>query len=147
MEITRETTGRAIEKQLFIRATPERVWQALTEKAELEQWFLTEANVDVQPGGALRFAWQHDTTQGQFLEVDPPRRLVFSWGERDGLGATMVTIDLIPERDGTRLRLVHSGFGTGPAWDETFTGTDGGWSIELENLRIWLETGTPKAWT
>jgi hypothetical protein len=54
------TTGRRLEKELFIRATPERVWRALTEKAELEQWFLTEAVVDVRPGGALRFAWQQD---------------------------------------------------------------------------------------
>jgi uncharacterized protein YndB with AHSA1/START domain len=140
------TMGRTLTKELFIRATPERVWRALTEKAELEQWFLTEALVDVRPGGALRFAWQQDAVVGRFSEIDPPRRLVYSWDEQHDLGATSVTIDLIPEEDGTVLRLVHSGFGSGPSWDATFTGTDTGWSQELENLRVWLETDTPKAW-
>jgi uncharacterized protein YndB with AHSA1/START domain len=141
------TTGRRLEKELFIRATPERVWRALTEKAELVQWFLTEAVVDVRPGGALHFAWQQDVMDGHFFELDPPRHLVFSWEEQHKLGATTVTIDLTPQEDGTLLRLVHTGFGSGPEWDSTFTGTDTGWTEELANLRIWLETGTPKSWT
>lgn len=140
------TTGRMLEKELFIRAAPERVWRALTEKAELEQWFLTEAMVDARPGGTLRFAWQQDTVDGHFLALDPPHHLVFSWQEQHNLGATTVTIDLTPQEDGTLLRLVHTGFGSGPEWDTTFTGTDSGWSAELENLRIWLETGTAKTW-
>ena len=43
--------GRLIEKELFIRATPQRVFQALTEKADLERWFVQKAEIDVRPGG------------------------------------------------------------------------------------------------
>ncbi len=43
--------GRLIEKELFIKATPQRVFQALTEKADLERWFVQKAEVDVRPGG------------------------------------------------------------------------------------------------
>ena len=42
---------RSIEKDLFIKATPRRVFQALTEQAELERWYLTKAELDLRPGG------------------------------------------------------------------------------------------------
>jgi uncharacterized protein YndB with AHSA1/START domain len=43
--------GRSLEKELFINATPERVFQALTEKEDLERWFVQKAEVDLRPGG------------------------------------------------------------------------------------------------
>jgi uncharacterized protein YndB with AHSA1/START domain len=43
-----------LEKELFIKATPERVFQALTTKEDLERWFLTKAEVDLRPGGTIR---------------------------------------------------------------------------------------------
>jgi uncharacterized protein YndB with AHSA1/START domain len=43
--------GRSLEKELFINATPQRVFQALTEPAELERWFVQKAEVEVRPGG------------------------------------------------------------------------------------------------
>jgi uncharacterized protein YndB with AHSA1/START domain len=147
METNPPHTGRTIEKEIFIHATPERVFRALTEKAELERWFLTEATVDVRPGGALRFAWQNDVTTGVFREVDPPRRLVYGWEEANGLGMTTITFTLTPEGDGTRLHLVHTGFGSGPQWDDAYAGTDRGWREELERLRAWLDEGTAKVWS
>ncbi len=47
--------GRTLEKELFIKASPERVFQALTEKEDLERWFVQKAEVDLRPGGAIRF--------------------------------------------------------------------------------------------
>ena len=49
--------GHSIEKELFIKATPQRVFQALTEQAELERWFLVKAELDLRPGGAISFEW------------------------------------------------------------------------------------------
>jgi uncharacterized protein YndB with AHSA1/START domain len=46
-------SGRMLEKELFIKATPERVFQALTTKEDLERWFLTKAEVDLRPGGTI----------------------------------------------------------------------------------------------
>lgn len=147
MATTVQASGRTIEKDLLIHATPERVFRALTKKAELESWFLTEATVDVRPGGALRFAWQNEVYTGRFSEVEPPHRLVYTWGEGDNLGETRMTFTLPAEGDGTRLHLVHTGFGSMPEWDTTYDGTDKGWSEELEHLRLWLDEGKAKVWS
>lgn len=48
---------RSIEKDLFIKATLECVFPALTEKAELERWFAQTAKMDVRPRVAIRFEW------------------------------------------------------------------------------------------
>jgi uncharacterized protein YndB with AHSA1/START domain len=46
--------GRTLEKELFIKASPQRVFQALTRSEDLERWFLVKAEVDLRPGGAIR---------------------------------------------------------------------------------------------
>src|SRR5437868_5381192 len=98
------TAGRTIEKEIFIRATPERVWRALTEQAELARWFMREATLDLRPGGALTHDWGHSRKGGTFLVVDPPRQFVFTWDERPRCnGATTIAIILTAEGDGTRL--------------------------------------------
>lgn len=135
-----QTSGRTIEKEIFIRATPERVFRALTEKAELEAWFVKEATIDLRVGGALRLFWDPETVEGTFLDVDPPRRLVFTWDERPAIaGVTTSAFTLTGEGEGTRLHLVHSGFGTGAAWDRLFDNINGGWDEELQKLRAYLE--------
>ncbi|MGI8689341.1 MAG: SRPBCC family protein [Thermomicrobiales bacterium] len=134
------TSGRTIEKELFIRATPERVFRALTEKAELEAWFVKEATIDLRVGGTLRLFWDPESVEGTFLDVDPPRRLVFTWDERPAIaGITTSAFMLTAEGAGTRLHLVHSGFGTGAAWDRLFNNINGGWDKELQKLRAYLE--------
>lgn len=146
METMTPHTGRMMEKEIFIRATPERVFRALTEKAELEAWFVHEATIDLRVGGALRLFWDPESVEGTFLEVDPPRRVVFTWDERPAIaGITTSAFTLTAEGDGTRLHLVHSGFGSGAAWDRLFENINGGWDSELDNLRRWLEAGTAKS--
>jgi uncharacterized protein YndB with AHSA1/START domain len=141
-----QATGRTIEKEIFIRATPERVFRALTEKAELEAWFVKEATIDLRVGGALRLFWDPESVEGTFLEIDPPRRVVFTWDERPAIaGITTSAFTLTAEGDGTRLHLVHSGFGTGEAWDRLFENITGGWNEELENLRRYLVEGVAKS--
>jgi len=135
-----QTSGRTIEKEIFIRATPERVFRGLTEKAELEAWFVKEATIDLRVGGALRLFWDPETVEGTFLDVDPPRRLVFTWDERPAIaGVTTSAFTLTAEGEGTRLHLVHSGFGTGATWDRLFDNINGGWDEELQKLRAYLE--------
>jgi len=138
--MTQQTSGRTIEKELFIRATPERVFRALTDKAELEAWFVKEATVDLRVGGALRLFWDPTSVEGTFLEVDPPHRVVFTWDERPQVaGITTSAFTLTAEGSGTRLHLVHSGFGSGAAWDHLFDGVNSGWDEELQKLRTYLE--------
>ncbi len=133
--------GRLLEKELFIKATPERVFRALTEKDELERWFLVKADLDLRPGGAIRFEWGPGIVEvGKVLELEPPHRLSYSW-EAIGPGLTTITFELTAEKDGTRLHLSHAGIGNGEDWDRYYTSVNGGWNQHLSNLSAWLETG------
>lgn len=148
MATVRPTSGRMVEKELFLRASPERVFRALTDKAELERWFVSRAEVDARPGGAFSFTWQpHEMVNGRFVAVEPPHRLVTVWDEGPSLGFTEVTFELTPQGGGTLLRLVHTGFGEGDDWDRLYTDIQSGWNSKLEHLRDWLDEGRPKAWS
>jgi uncharacterized protein YndB with AHSA1/START domain len=134
--------GRSLEKELFINATPQRVFQALTEQADLERWFVQKAEVDVRPGGAIRFEWAPDAVEiGTILVLDPPHRLSYSWEALEP-SATTITFELTAENEGTRLHLIHTGIGEGEDWDSYYTSINSGWNIHFKNLTAWLETGT-----
>ena len=134
--------GRTLEKELFINATPERVFQALTEKTDLERWFVQKAEVDLRPGGAIRFEWAPDAVEiGKILVLEPPHRLSYSWEALEP-SPTTITFELTAENDGTHLRLIHTGIGEGEDWDNYYTSISSGWSAHLIDLTTWLETGT-----
>jgi uncharacterized protein YndB with AHSA1/START domain len=134
--------GRTLEKELFINASPQRVFQALTEKAELERWFVQKAEIDLRPGGAIRLEWAPDSVEiGTILALDPPHRLSFSWEALEP-SPTTITFELTAENGGTRLRLIHTGIGEGEDWDTYYTSVNGGWTAHLGDLTCWLETGT-----
>jgi uncharacterized protein YndB with AHSA1/START domain len=73
-----------------------------------------EAFFDPRPGGEYRVKVVNETAVGEFVEVEPPRRLVFTWGWDPGMvvgvppGSSTVEIDLAPEGDGTVVRFRHS---------------------------------------
>jgi uncharacterized protein YndB with AHSA1/START domain len=134
-------SGRSLEKELFIKATPERVFQALTEKEDLERWFVKKAEVDLRPGGAIRLEWAPDAVEiGKILVLEPPHRLSYTWEALEP-SPTTITLELTAENDGTRLRLIHTGIGEGEDWDTYYTSVNSGWSVHLKNLTAWLETG------
>jgi uncharacterized protein YndB with AHSA1/START domain len=139
------TQGRTIEREIVLKAAPERVFRALTDPAELVKWFTHSAEVDLRPGGTLRFTWaDYGAVPGRILEVDPPRRFVYAWTQQPDVGETTIAIDLEPVAEGTRLRVVHTGFETGPDWDRIYVEDVETWPKELENLRAWLEDGRPR---
>lgn len=139
-------TGRTVEKELFIAAAPERVYDAFTTREGLETWFVTRAEIDPRPGGTFNLWWQENHVPGQIVALDPPRQMVFTWDDGPQYGVTTCTVDFIPESDGTRVRLIHTGFGMGENWDSLYDGVNGGWVEELGNLKHWLETGAVKSW-
>ncbi|HEY1349200.1 MAG TPA: SRPBCC domain-containing protein [Ktedonobacteraceae bacterium] len=132
--------GRSIEKDVFIKTTPARVFQALTEKATLQRWFLKRAEVHLCPGGTISFEWPSGVaTTGRFLVFDPPYRLSYTW-ETLSPGATTVIFALMAQDHGTHLHLIHTGIGSGEDWDRYYHLRNNGWSIHLQNLTRWLET-------
>src|SRR5216683_3806455 len=133
--------GRSLEKELFIKATPERVFQALTEKEDMERWFLVKVEVDLRPGGEIRFEWGPDAFEvGKIVVLEPPHRLSYSWEALEP-SPTTITFELTAENDGTRLHLIHTGIGEGEDWDTYYTSINSGWTVHLNNLTAWLETG------
>jgi uncharacterized protein YndB with AHSA1/START domain len=124
-------------QQLVIHADPDQVFDLLTDPALFVRWMADEATLDPTPGGIVR--WTHpngDTVSGHYVEVDRPRRLVFSYGwERVAVGippgSTTVEIDLVAQPDGSTLvKLVHRGLSDGAA-----DAHQGGWQHYLDRLR------------
>jgi uncharacterized protein YndB with AHSA1/START domain len=112
MDTTAETTR--VEREVAIAASPETVWEFLVDPEKAVRWMGTEATLDPVPGGQYRVVVMPNTVaRGEFVELDRPRRLVWTWGWEPGApsglepGASTVTIDLVPDGDGTLLRFAH----------------------------------------
>lgn len=136
---------KTITKQRFLKATPERVFKALTQKEELEKWFVQEAVIDLKPGGVIQTNWAPGMGEhGKVKEVKPPHLFSFTWEGQFSPSPTTLTFALTKEKDGTLLTLTHSGIGTGAGW-EAYTNMDQedkGWEAHLKDLTSWIETGT-----
>jgi len=103
----------ALERRMLIRARPETVFRYFTDASAWAAWWGVGSTIDPRPGG--RVFVRHPggaEAGGEVIEIDPPRRIVFSYGYATGrpipIGASRVTITLTPERHGTRLDLHHA---------------------------------------
>jgi uncharacterized protein YndB with AHSA1/START domain len=131
-------TALEVVKTLILAAAPARVWKALTDPAELVQWFPDErADIEAEPGKEGHWVWKnHGSYAVRFDLVDAPHRLVWSWA-RDpdvSLGETVITtveFKLEPNEDGgTTLSVRESGF----VREQDRAGNDSGWDKELGEL-------------
>lgn len=128
---------RIVEKTLEFAAPIERVWAAITEEAELSQWFGDEARLPLQPGGDGSMTWsEHGSFALRVEEVSAPHRLVWSWVHEPGAAfddvpSTRVEWTLSSRGDGgTTLHLRESGFLT----DKHHGENTRGWDEELGHL-------------
>ena len=124
-----------LRNEVRIAAPPEIVFPYFTDPARMVDWMGVAALLDPRPGGTFRVEPNaRDVVVGEYIEVDPPHRVVFTWGF-DGTGAitgpgsTRVEVTLEPDGEGTRLTLLHHGL-TGRARD----GHAEGWVHYLERL-------------
>jgi uncharacterized protein YndB with AHSA1/START domain len=114
VETTAETT-RVYERELQIAARPETVWEFLVDPAKASRWMGQTVALDPRPGGEYRNeVIPGNVARGEFVEVDPPRRLVHTWGWEAGPsgvapGSTTIEISLEPRDGGTLLRFRHLG--------------------------------------
>ncbi|HEY1353041.1 MAG TPA: SRPBCC domain-containing protein [Ktedonobacteraceae bacterium] len=133
---------KTIEKERHIQASPVRVFQALAKKEELEHWFVQKAELDVHPGGAVRFEWAPDAVEfGKLLVCEPSHCLSYTW-EALSPGPTIITFELTEQNGGTHLHLAHSAIGEGEGWENYYPMLESGWDVHLKNLVAWLETGS-----
>jgi uncharacterized protein YndB with AHSA1/START domain len=131
---------RTAEGQVEVDATPERVWQALTDASELMRWFPLDARVEPGPGGSMYLSWLNEFAATTQITVwDPPRHLRTAWSFHNE-GPSQVTDYYIETKDGhTVVRAVTSGFPMDPSWDGWVEGTNRGWAFELHSLKHYLE--------
>jgi uncharacterized protein YndB with AHSA1/START domain len=153
-----------IAAEIFIAAPPERVFQAISDPNQWPQWWgqsgvyrITETSADLRPGGkwssvgvgADGVSFRVD---GEYLEVDPPRRLVCTWvpSYAGGLN-TVLGWELQPREvhglqhrgpqkvgTGTLVKLHHSGFAGHP---EAAKGHSQGWTRVLGWMQAFVEKG------
>jgi uncharacterized protein YndB with AHSA1/START domain len=99
-----------------IAADPRAVFDLFTTEAGLVRWMAKEASVDLRLGGAWR--WVHDNgdaSAGEYLEIDPPTRLAFTYGWESGPfddvapGSTRVDVVFEAIDAGTRVTIAHAG--------------------------------------
>src|SRR5262245_2233883 len=124
-----------------VAAPPERVFQALTSDEVLDWWVrpgvfdTTERAGDVRVGGRWQASGTGNgrpyTLEGEFLEVEPPRKLVHTWHPVGAPVAPSTVTYLLEQLDGgTRITLRHAGFTT----SEPCANTCIGWETSFERL-------------
>ena len=118
-----------------IAASPETVFDYLVDPVRFVLWMGVAANLDPRPGGGYHITVGPDAVAaGEYRVVDPPRRLVFTWGWRGDpdvpAGSTTVEILLTPDEEGTRLELRHSGL----PGKQSRTRHSEGWEMFLDRL-------------
>ena len=110
MDAATDTT--VYERTLAIDASPETVWEFLVDPEKLMRWKGINADLDAQPGGTFRCeVIPGHIARGEYVEIDKPNRLVFTWGwdgsEDVPPGSSTIVIELASDGDGTSLRFVH----------------------------------------
>jgi uncharacterized protein YndB with AHSA1/START domain len=101
--------------EIRIAASPETVFDFFTDPGKMIQWMGRSVELDPRPGGSFRCDINDDAiASGSYLELDRPRRVVFTWGweGEDSVtkpGSSTIEVLFEPTGDGTDLRLIHHG--------------------------------------
>lgn len=143
------TEGYRLVEEIWIAASPARVYRAWTDRADLTRWWgvpgeyeTTTAEVDVREGGRYRFAGTSAEmgtfeVTGEYRVVDPPNRLVYTWNPSwdEGAHGSVVELRFEAKDGGTRLVVEHTAFATESARDDHRTG----WPAVAQMLKRYLE--------
>jgi uncharacterized protein YndB with AHSA1/START domain len=150
--------------RVFIRATPQKIWDAITTPEWTQRYGYGVRDVyELHPGGKYRgyanegmlaMGMPEVTVDGEVIEADPPRKLVITWRmvmdpSMAAEGFTRLTYEIMEGRDGvSRLSVIHDLAGTPGhaamvAGDQQGPGAGGGWTWILSDLKSLLESGQP----
>ena len=133
-----------LEVTTHIAAPPEQVWPYLTDPARYALWMGTDVTLSPTPGGLYKVHMREGIeAEGEFVEIDPPHRLVFTWGWHDNPvvppGSTSVEVTLEATEDGTLVRLTHHGLPD----PESVAHHRQGWETYLPRLAVVATGGDP----
>jgi uncharacterized protein YndB with AHSA1/START domain len=142
MSVVQETETVVVER--VINASPETLWGFWTESEKISAWLSQDAELDPRPGGIAKLIMGGNahkdgevSTAGEYLVVEPHSHLEFTWGfadEKIGVppGSSVVAVDLIPQDEGTLVRVTHTGLAAGR--DDSPYSERKGWKTMLEHL-------------
>jgi uncharacterized protein YndB with AHSA1/START domain len=138
----------------YIRTTPEKLWQALTDPQTIKKyWFGITAESDFKPGSPWRLKFEDGriADSGEILECDPPKRLVIHWRNEfkpklKAAGFTRCTMEIemaeyYPDIGGKAAKLTITHEAETEQGAPTIKAVSGGWPKVLSNLKSLLETG------
>lgn len=133
---------------IYIRASAERLWDAITTPEFTRRYFhATAIESDWKVGSPVTYKLPDGTlaAEGKVLACDKPRRLSISWAFRyapevAGDPPSRVTFEIEPVGDSCKLTVIHDDFATETA---TYKAVGGGWPGILSSLKSLLETGEP----
>jgi len=145
----------AIVSEIQISAPPERIFEALTDPAQLQRWFTNPEcpvklwKMDARVGGQYSYSTAKGSVvvngtsefecHGEILEYDPPRLLAYTWfgnWHDDVKIRTVVRWDLTPKGSGTHVKVTHSGLTNLPIARKDY---GGGWTGVVEMLKKFVE--------
>ena len=134
---------------IYIAATPEKVWQALTTAEFSRKYFSGLAvEAELKVGGAFVVRAPNGSVHidGEVIECVAPRKLTITWNVNwpnlvEKLGLTLVTYDIEPAGDAVRLTMTEAH--DRPISDDILSGGRAGWPAILSSLKSLLETGEP----
>lgn len=148
-----------IERDVYIAADAARVWAVLTEPEHVGSWFGNgePAEIDLRPGGRLIFDHgDHGKLPAVIERVEEPTLLSFRWAADDTGGreptdtnSTLVEFTLTAEGEGTRLRVVESGFANvevePDVIERRYKANAGGWGEAIRGLAAYAEKSAADA--
>ena len=136
-------SGQTLLIERTFQAPAQAVFDAWTSEEVMRRWFhgehhweTTEAQVDLRLGGNVRVVMRDpdkDTEYGgggHYTEIDPPRRLAFTWTWDEEGRETLIELDFVEADGATTVRLTHSNLRD----QESVLSHEGGWTTCLDNL-------------
>ena len=117
MTATNNSAGAVVIERTF-NASVERVWSALTDVEQMRQWYFDLKEFEPEVGFKFEFVVEHEGNTYHHLckvtEVIPQKKIAYTWRYKGEVGESLVTIELSPDGDKTRLKLTHKGLETFP---------------------------------
>jgi uncharacterized protein YndB with AHSA1/START domain len=115
---TQIDSSNAVVVERTFNASVERVWSALTDVEQMRQWYFDLKGFEPEVGFKFEFVVEHEGNTYHHLckvtEVIPQKKIAYTWRYKGEVGESLVTIELSPDGDKTRLKLTHKGLETFP---------------------------------
>lgn len=149
---TNTTTTEAIVIERTLEAPVAQVWKALTDVAQMRQWYFDLKEFNPEPGFEFEFIVEHEGISYHHLcrvtEVVLQQRIAYTWRYKGEPGDSLVTFELFPEGNKTRVKVTHTGIETFPKTPAyARKNFENGWtSIIGSELKEFVErTSNPKS--